>query len=167
MTEEAWKAVPVPKEETSPELLYEISKQHRLIPENVIDAVDFFARVAADARMVSIMSDGEKVGDLIFTDIVDGESASLTFIPVPKFFAPGREYRDMMFDLVNPILVKLMDGRGLRRITSIVPESRCRTKKALIACGFKVEGVMPMAIKLKGKRPESATIMGILPKKEN
>ena len=106
------------------------------------------------------------VGYLIITDINDGENANVDFIPNTKFFAPGEEYHDNIYDAVHPIMVKLMEGRHLRRVTSMVPQTRCRTKKALKACGFKVEGVMRDAIKFKGKEPESITIMGILPTKE-
>ena len=163
-----WIASPVAEDRANAKYLYELSKRHKLVPDNLVNAIEYYNRAAQDCFIV-IVSDkesGERVGDVVFTEIVDGEQACVDFVPNPKFFAPGEDYQQKIFDVVNPILVKLMEKRNLRRIDALVPQTRCRTKKALKACGFKVEGMRRDAIKFKGKPPEGQTIMGILPNKE-
>ena len=92
----------------------------------------------------------------------------------PRFFAPvspGGEknddpYLDKIRDVLTPVLSRLLSGRRLRRVTSMVPKSRSRTFRALLACGFKKEGQMRRAVKFAGRDAEDVVIMGLLPEKE-
>ena len=163
-----WTAVPLKESQVTAEYLYDLSKKHRLLPDDLPGALEQFRRIAEDCFAIKITDSETKevVGDIIISEVVDGQSASLDLIPNPKFFSPGEDFHDNIFNAVNPILVKLMESRGLRRIDALVPQTRCRTKKALKACGFRVEGVRRNAIKFQGKPPEGQTIMGILPGKE-
>lgn len=172
----SWKAVPVPPSEVTAEMLFELAKKHRLIPENLLDAVDYYNAVSTDCALIEIKDEetGDSVGSLIISEIRDGESASVDFIPVPSFFSPvlkdgspnPAKFLDMANDVMGEVFRKLLVGRNLRRLTSMVPTSRSRTFKALRACGFKKEGVMRDAIKFSGKPAEDLVIMGMLPTKE-
>ena len=171
-----WIAVPVPREEVTAESLFELAKKHRLIPENVADAVDYYRDISGACALIQIEVEetGENVGSLIVSDIRDGESASVDFIPRPQFFSPvlkdgSRNTDDFLGTaeaVMRPVFEKLMKGRNLYRLTATVPKSRSRTFKALRACGFKKEGVMRDAIKFSSRDVEDLVIMGMLPAKE-
>jgi RimJ/RimL family protein N-acetyltransferase len=172
----SWIAVPVPHEEVTAESLFDLAKKHRLIPENVVDAVDYYRGISACCALIQIEVEGtgENVGSLIVSDIRDGDSAQIDFIPRPQFFSPvlkdgSRNEEDFlgMFDsAVRPVFDKLLAGRDLHRLTAMVPKSRSRTVKALKACGFRKEGVMRDAIKFSSKDVEDLVVMGMLPSKE-
>lgn len=171
-----WTAVPVSPEEVTAESLFELAKRHRLIPENINDAVDYYRNVSENCALIHIKDEetGDKVGDLIISDIVDGNSAQVDFIPQPKFFSPilkdgspnPVKFLDMIDGALSPVFNKLIEGRQLRRLTAMVPKSRSRTFKALRASGFKKEGVMRDAIKFSGEDCQDLVIMGMLPAKE-
>lgn len=171
-----WIAVPVPPAEVTAESLFDLAKRHRLVPENITEAVDYYRTICGSCALIHVMVEGtdDKVGDLIISDIVDGTSAQVDFIPQPKYFSPilkdgsqnPEKFLDLIDDAMNPVFNKLIKGRNLRRLTAMVPKSRSRTFKALRACGFKKEGVMRDAIKFAGEDSQDLVIMGMLPAKE-
>jgi len=172
----SWIAVPVPPEEVTAEALFELAKKHRLIPENVSNAVDHYRDLSGCCALIQVETEdtGENVGSLIVSSIVDGDSARVDFIPRPQFFSPilkdgsrnPEDFLGMAEDVMRPVFERLMEGRGLNRLTATVPKSRSRTFKALRACGFRKEGVMRDAVKFSGRDLEDMVIMGMLPKKE-
>ena len=172
-----WQAVPVPREKVTAEFLYEIGKRHHLLPERIESAIDYYRAIAPSCIVFRVMDAQTKeyVAEVIISEIVDGESASVDFIPVPKFFAPinpdGTKnddgFHDRLTEALSPVLGRLLEGRNLRRLTAMVPSSRSRTYKALQACGFKREGKMRQAIKFRGHAAEDLVIMGLLTVKES
>ncbi len=172
-----WEAIPVPRDKVTAEFLYEIGKRHHLLPERVESAIDYYRAIAPSCIVFRVIDRQTKdyVAELIISEIVDGEAASVDFIPVPKFFSPinpdgtqnADPFHDRLNDALSPVLGRLIEGRRLRRLTAMVPHSRSRTCKALQACGFKREGKMRNAIKFRGHAPEDLVIMGLLTVKEN
>lgn len=163
-----WTANPVAPSEVTAQYLYDIGKRHRLIPDNVSDAVGYYRGMADCCAVLKIESDdGDMIADLIIMDIVDGVSAEMTLIPRPQYFAPGEDFSDLIQGAITPVTEKLFEARSLRRISAFIPKTRSRTAQALRACGFNKEGVMRDAIKFVGKdEAEDMVIMGLLPNKE-
>ena len=163
-----WIAVPVSPREVTATSLFDISKQHRLLPDDVSLAIDYFKSVCDNCAVIRVVDEEseEEIGVLIITSIVDGNTADVDFIPHPQFFSPDANYREDISAALSPVFAKLMEGRGLRRLTSMVPKSRSRTKHALIACGFKKEGVMRNAVKFAKRDAEDVVILGMIPEKE-
>ena len=172
-----WEAVAVAPEKVTPEFLYDISRRHKLIPERVVSAIDFFRAQAPSCVVIEVIDRATKdtVAEVIISDICDGESASVDFVPTPKYFSPVKSdgthnddpFHERIESVMGPVFRKLIAGRDLRRLTAMVPRSRSRTYKALMACGFKREGAMRNAVKFKGTAAEDLIIMGMLPVKEN
>lgn len=161
-----WTAAPVDESLVTAEYLYDLSKRHRLVPENVVDALSYYERVARGCRVIIIKEGPEKVGELLITDIVPGESAVVDFVPKPKYFAAGEPFAEEVERVMTPIMKRLIEHHKLARLTAMVPKSRSRTCKALTACGFKKEGVMRRAIKLQRQDRQDLVIMGMLSEKE-
>lgn len=172
-----WTAVAVKPEDVTAEFLYELSEKHRLIPENLTAAIEYYQAICHSCAVIQVIDgdDSEIVADVIISDIADGDSAQIDMVPRPKYFAPilpdgsrnPDPYQQKIEDALAPVFTKLITGRNLRRLTAMVPKSRSRTFKALKACGFKKEGVMRQAVKFKGRtEAEDLVIMGMLPEKE-
>jgi len=164
----SWITVPVSPEEVTSERLFKMARRHRLIPDNVVDAVDYYNGISGSCAMIDIRTedDDELVGVIIVSEIVDGESAMVDLIPQPQFFTADQPFADEMRESIGPMFEKLIDGRNLRRLTAMVPKTRSRTFKALRASGFQKEGVMRKAIKFQGSKPEDVVIMGMMASKE-
>lgn len=161
-----WELKEVPEEEVTAQYTYDISKRHRLIPANVEDAVKYFRRLASNCLILNL-EDGEGglVAELIISDIIPNDSAEIAMIPCPKYFAPGVEFAKDIREAMEPMLTDLINRHNLRRVTSFVPRSRHRTSKALLACGFKKEGVMRDALEFVGKDGvQDKVILGLLPR---
>jgi len=171
-----WVAVPVDPTEVTAEALYELGDKHRLVPENADLAIEHFRAMSSRCAMLRVDEEetGKEIAVVLFSDIVDGESATVDLVPRSEYFSPvdrrGNPIENPCYekikDALQPIFVKLIEGRDLRRLTAMVPKSRSRTFKALRECGFRKEGVMRQAIKLKGRDPEDLVIMGMLKAKE-
>jgi hypothetical protein len=138
-------------------------------------AVAYCRNAAASCLVLEIMNENhEKVADAIISEIVDGDSATLDLMVVSRFYARFNAdksesdvpFNDLTRDALRPALVRLAEARRLRRVTAAIPQSRNRTYRALLACGFNKEGVMRRAVKLRGKDPEDLVVMGFLPDKE-
>lgn len=162
-----WTAVPVDPEKVTAKYLFDLSDKHRLIPENMVNAIDYYKAVSPGCRIIEIRDGDDLVGELIISNIMDGESATVDFVPVPEYFAYGEPYEDGMRIALSKVFARLMEGRNLRRLTAMIPKTRSRAGKALRACGFKKEGVMRDAIKFNGRPVEDVVIMGLLPKGVN
>ena len=169
-----WTAVPVAPEKVTAEALYELGHKHRLVPENTDLAIEYFRSMSQNCAMVKITDGDQEIATVIFSDIMDGETAMVDLVPNAKYFSPvdekGSQIENPCYEqtreVLKPILDKLMGARDLRRITSMIPKSRSRTMKALRECGFKKEGVMRKGVQLKGHQPEDLVIMGMLRAKE-
>ena len=171
-----WIAVPVPPEEVTAEVLYALGRKHRLVPENTSMAIDHYLAMAGECAMIIVKDEdtGTKIAHLIISDIMDGESATVDFIPVSKFFSPigkdGNKNTEPFMEKISvalaPVFKKLLAGRGLRRLTSVLPKTHTRAAKALRECGFKKEGVMRNAVKFRDQEAEDLLIMGMLADKE-
>jgi len=170
-----WSAIAVPQEEITAEMLFELSKKHRLVQEDAELAVDRLVAISPGCIVFEIKDEEERViATAIISDIRDGESADVDLVPVTKYFSPvgkdgqpnGTQCNELVRDALQPIFLRLLEGRGLRRLTAMIPKSRSRTFKALRECGFRKEGVMRDAIQLKGQGPEDVVIMGMLAPKE-
>ena len=162
-----WEAHPVAPDKVTAEYLYDLSKRHRLVPHNLIDPAGYYGSVADGCIAMTVTNGtGEVIADVVITDIIQDESAQINLIPCPKYFAPGEDFAELIDGALSPVLKKLTEKKDLRRITSLVPKTRHRTCKALIACGFKKEGVMRNAVRFLNKPAEDMVIMGYLPTKE-
>lgn len=161
-----WKAVPVHPEKVTPLFLFEIAKRHRLLQENFEGNVDYYAQIAHNCAVVEVVDDcGGVVAQVFITNIVDGYSARIDFVPRPEYFKPSSDFVGKIHDAMSPVFSTLFEKRRLRRISAFVPEERNRTIKALRACGFKKEGCMVDEVKLAGKGFQNLIIMGLLQKK--
>ena len=165
-----WNAEAVQQAEVTPEYLFKIGKRHKLLSENITDSIDYYRNLAGSCRVIEIKDGGDTVAHLIVSNIVDGDSADVDFVPRPKNFITGSGYEEQMQDVVTPVLRGLMTMRSLRRLTAMIPKSRNRTCNALRSVGFEKEGVMRDAICLIGDPPaggvQDVVIMGLLAKKE-
>ena len=171
-----WIVVPVPPEEVTAETLFELSKKHRLVPENMERALSRYANISSSCAVIEVEDsrDGTKIATLIISSIVDGEDAQVDLIPVSKFFSPvgkdGNKNEDPFLEKIEaalgPVFRRLIKGRELRRLTAMLPKTHSRAFKILRECGFKKEGVMRDAVKFNGKEIEDIVIMGMLADKE-
>ncbi len=159
-----WRAVAVPTEEVTPEFLYNLGTSHRLVPESLVDAIEYYKAICPLCRVIEVKDGDEDIATLVLSSIADGSSADVDFIPMPQHFSYGKPYAEGMKESMVPVFKRLLEGRNLRRLTAQIPKSRSRTCKALTACGFKKEGVMRDAIKLRGREVEDIVIMGLLPR---
>lgn len=169
-----WVAAPVPPEEVTAEYLFDLGKRHRLLPENTSLAVAHFKSLSGSCAVIKVKDSrtNDEIATTIISDIVDGESAQVDFIPVAKYYAPidkaGNRNEDPFLEktsaALTPVFERLMKGRNLRRLTATVPKSRSRAFKALRECGFNKEGVMRRAVKFSGREAEDLVIMGMLAK---
>ena len=115
-----------------------------------------------DGVLLEIRESAMLVAEVIIYKIGPGKNANVMFIPQPQFFGPSAEFSQQMSEVMRPLMQQLFEAYALRRITSRVPRTRNRTAKALLACGFKKEGVMRDALKFVGKPAEDMIIMGLL-----
>jgi hypothetical protein len=170
-----WVAVPVATENVTPEFLFKLAKRHKLLPENLALAVENYRHLSGTCAVIEIIDEESKdiIADVIVSGVIDGESGWVDMVPVPKFFAPlnrdGSRNEDPYLarfrEALRPLLVRLIEKRGLRRLDCEIPASRRRTVKAMKACGFVEEGVKKYAIKLRDMEPDDLVILGMYPEK--
>lgn len=168
-----WEVRRIPQEQVTGDLLLAIARKHRLVFDNPERMVDYYRFMARDCLVLELLTEaGEKAADVIISDITDGEEATVDLAIVSKHYVPrmpdGTDNPVPVYDLtaaaLTPLFDRLIEARGLRRLTACVPKSRNRTFRALLACGFEREGFKRKAIKLIGKDPEGLIIMGKLSK---
>ena len=161
-----WKVVPVAPEKVTTQYLYGLSKRHRLVPDDLDDALEYYGQAADDCVAMRVVNGGDTtIADILVMGRGSAE-AELIFIPCAKYFAPGEGFEEPIDEAMRPVLDKLIDLRGLRRISSYVPKTRSRTFQALRACGFNKEGVQRQKLKFRNKPAEDMVCMGYLPGKE-
>jgi hypothetical protein len=144
------------------ELVYEISRRHRLVPANPAAAVLSFRSIAACGIVGSISEDGEQIATVIVSGILDGESADLDIIPVSKHFRRPKARGDELLSVMRPLLRELFETHRVRRLSAAVPASRRRAISALEALGFAHEGVKRYGVVIDGEDPEDLVLMGLL-----
>lgn len=143
----------------SAEDIYALLKRHRLIPESPYAAAGACRALEGGAHY-RITSDGDHVGDLFVSGVIDGDTANIDLVPVPKYFRAG--FDADFADATAPIFKALFSRHSIRRVTSIVPASRSRTKRALCSLGFKPEGRMREGVVLYKGEVEDLRILGLL-----
>lgn len=161
-----WEAHPIDPAEVTAEYLYDLDKRHRLVLHDLVDVPGYYQDKADKSIAMEIRNGTDEViADVIISNIGDMKQAVLTLVPCPKYFAPGEDFAELIDGALAPVLDTLITKKDLRRVNSFVPKSRHRTCKALIACGFKKEGVPRKAVRLLNKPAEDVVIMGYLPGK--
>lgn len=156
----AWALKQVPQEIAGPELIYDLYRRHRLVPDSLPLAVGSIKALADSGWVAQVLSGNTAVATVIVSNMVPGERCDLDFVPIGKFFR-GRYERDLR-RAMEPVWEMVFDEHSVRRVTACVPESRGRTVKALKALGFEVEGVMRHAVKIVDREPEGLVLMGLL-----
>jgi hypothetical protein len=142
--------------------LYDLARQHRLVPRDLVSAVSSYKAMASMVQWWTLASDeSDQVGDCLVVVMPDG-TAQLDLVPVPEYFAPHLDYKPAFKDAIYPVLAEIF-GQGVRRISSRVPESRGRTKKALISVGFRFEGKAIRGVQFYGREPEDEFLLAMLP----
>jgi hypothetical protein len=147
------------KDGVTPQNVYDLAKDHRLDWEALPDFIDVCKATASMCDWYDIMADDVYAGTILITGVVDEVSATIELIPVPAFFVG--DYAGKVKDAILPILDDLFIAHDVRRVTSMVPYSRFRTRKALIACGFVREGAMRQGVQFRRRDPEDLLILGM------
>ena len=156
-----WELKSIPQHKVSPELMYDVGRRHKLVPDSASVAVASCRALAHDG-MVSVLYDGEaQIGTVVISGLVQGEQAELDFIPVGKHFR--KLHKKELVAAMAPLLGELFGRLKVRRITSYVPESRSRAYRALCSLGFGEEGKMREGCHLRNRDPEGLFILGLLP----
>ena len=157
-----WELRKLPPEKVTPAMVYDLSLQHNLVPESVEQSLHTFRSLAGGGLVLQIYEGEDKVATLIVSSLVPRESAELDLIPKPQYFRRG--FKQELVSSLQPLWMVLFEEMGVRRVTAYVPKSRVRTKRALLACGFEVEGVMREGARMRNKNPEDLYLMGLLKK---
>ncbi len=147
-------------EDPSPSLLFDLAKQHGLVPDSVQSVLRCYHSMSTSSAVLYVMDGDQKVATVVVSAVVPGETAELDLIPVSQYFRSG--YSHQLRDVMTPLWRVLFGEMALRRVTSWVPESRTRTLRALRALGFEDEGTMRMGLKLRDKDPEDLVMLGLL-----
>ena len=150
----------VENQDLTPQVVYEVFKHHRLLPASVELAASTCNRIAVGGTHFLMTGDGQDIASVFISGVVHGEQAELDIVPVAKHFRTG--FDDPLRDAMIPLLKILFEEFDLRRITSVIPESRSRTKRALCSLGFKPEGRIRDGVVLHDKPPEDMRILGLL-----
>jgi len=155
----SWKASK--RDVVAPKDLYELAAAHKLVPRDMATAVQTYRSMAGMVDWWTITdSDGRHVADMLITPMPSG-LATLDLVPEPEFFAPSRDFEGTLVEAALPVIEAVYGGpHQIRKIEAEVPVSRSRTKKALVALGFRHEGKRAVGIQFYGKEPEDTFIMG-------
>jgi hypothetical protein len=150
----------VENQDLTPQVVYEVLKHHRLLPASMELAASACNNIAVGGSHFMMVDEGEDIASVFISGIVHGEQAQLDIVPVAKHFRTG--FDDPLRDAMVPLLTILFTEFDLRRITSVIPASRSRTKRALCSLGFKPEGRIRDGVVLHNKPPEDMRILGLL-----
>lgn len=146
--------------------VYDVLSRHNLLPESPVQAAAVCNAMSRSAKHYEIMGEGGKiVANVFVSDIIDGEDANLDLVPVAEYFRFG--FDEAFKEAMDPIISALFDRHNLRRISSAVPYSRSRTKRALCSLGFTHEGRKAEGVRLAGEKPEDLRLLGLLRGKYN
>ena len=149
----------IAEDRMTPVGFYELLERHRLLPHSP-EMLPRIADMANAARFFEITDNGTTVGHVVVSGIIPHHSADFDLIPNPVYFKRG-QYEDVMLDCLLPVVSAFFES-GIGRLNSAVPESRSRTKHALLALGFRKEGVMRRAARFRGRHAEDVLIMGMI-----
>jgi len=164
----SWQVEPWGKPQVNAAEIFDLFKKHRLIQQNIDLSVAEIQAAASEGIVLTVKNDEQQVvATVILSGVIDGERGSVCFVPVPKYFGPDEKYQESLREALEPVFSRLIELRGLRRLTAMVPKTRSRTRYALEACGFRKEGEMGDAIQFIRRPPEALVIMGRKAKKEN
>jgi len=161
-----WQVIQIAEQDVTPMRLYDLAAAHNLLPSNPNQTIDYYRSLASRCEFFEMLDVGDngsrpgRVGTVVVSNIVRGESADVDLVPIPEFFTCG--FQPTIKKALWPVLSRLFADYGVRRLNSFVAVSRPRTKWALVACGFKIEGKMREGVKFAGKRPEDTWVMGML-----
>ena len=151
------------RETVSPKDIYDLTQAHKLMPKNVEAAIHLYRNMAQSVEWWDILDSENKVADCLVTLSPFG-IAQLDLVPIPEFFAPSSDYLAKFQGAMATIISgTFMGHQEIRKIESEVPVSRGRTKKALIAIGFKFEGKRAIGVQFYGKDPEDTFLLGMVP----
>ena len=150
----------IEENENSPQIVYDILKNHKLLPESLPMAASVCNSVGSSGSRFSITEDDELRCEVFVSGIVPGESASLDLVPVASHFRHG--YHEALSEVMTPLIEHLFSDLDVRRISAVIPASRSRTKRALCSLGFAVEGRLREAVKLHNEEPQDLRILGLL-----
>lgn len=140
--------------------MFDLGLRHRLVPDSVHQALRCYQSMASNSMALKIFDDDIVIATLIISGLVPKECAELDMIPKPQYFRNG--YKRQLIDVMSQLWPVLFGELKLRRLTSYVPKSRIRTRRALKCLGFKQEGILRDGIKLSGKQPEDLYVLGLL-----
>lgn len=148
-------------EAPSPEKVLDILTRHRLLPDDPEEAAAICNFIGLRSRHYTItdQDEGEVVANVFLSKSGYGVAA-MDFIPVSEKFR--QDYADALRAAMLPLLRETFNV-GVRKVSTKVPVSRCRTKRALSTLGFVVEGRDRLGIKLKGAAAEDCKNLGLLP----
>ena len=155
-----WRAVK--RDEIKPVDLYELARTHKLLPRNISGAVPNYKAMAAIATWYDVVDENDDAVAIFILTTVEHEEAQIDFVPYPQHFATGA-FKEPLAESMIPILAELFESKKIRRVSSEVPESRGRTKKALKALGFKSEGKKRRGVQYFGKDVEDLFSLGLIP----
>ena len=155
-----WELRRIPSATICPELIYELSRRHRLVPDNVGMALAGFTNLAQGGFVAAIQDDDTIIGTVVVSSIMRGEQADIDLIVQGKYFRQG--FQSRLSGAMAPLMQTLFDDLDLRRVNALVPESRSRTVKALESLGFQLEGVKRLGVKLLNSEPEDLFMLGLL-----
>lgn len=146
----------------SAQQVYEILKKHRLLPASIELSAGICNSLASSGTHYLVYCDEEntEIADVFVSGVIQGDSAQLDLIPVAKFFRTG--FDEPLREAMNPLLNMLFNTAGARRLTSSVPASRSRTKRALCSLGFVPEGRLRSGVALYDKKPEDLRVLGMV-----
>ncbi|MBK9496736.1 MAG: hypothetical protein IPO08_19985 [Xanthomonadales bacterium] len=149
--------------EVTPGDLYELAASHRLMPRDMVSAIQSYKAMAGVVKWWDLSTEeGKHVADLLITPSICG-IAQVDLVPKPEFFAPSADFQDDLKAAVSEILAATFGGDlSIRKLEAEVPVSRGRTKKALIALGFRHEGRRSIGVQFYGCEPEDTFLLGLL-----
>lgn len=156
----AWALRQAPEDQADPELIYDLYRRHRMVPDSLPLALSGFKAMAESGWVAQVFSGDTAVATVIVSNLVPGERCDIDLVPVAKYFrgSYGRKFREAM----APIWEVVFTDHNVRRVTSCVPASRGKTVRALKTLGFQVEGIMRDAVKIVDKDPEDLVLLGLL-----
>lgn len=155
-----WAVKAIPREFANAELLYDVSKRHRLLHASASATVASLTETARDAELYTMWAGEEQAATVVVSRIVRGWTADVDLIPVSKLFRGI--YKEPLAAAMRQIIDSVMGSYELRRLNAWVPASRARAVRGLEACGFVREGAMRSAVHLDNNEPEDLVILGFL-----
>jgi len=141
--------------------ILEMILRHRLMPVNPLEAAASCCAIRRSDQ--SVLLEGDEVVGKVFVNIQESRATgSIDLIPVPKYFRSVDDYREQLRGAMVGMLKDIFAQPGFRRLSAYVPDSRGRTKKALRAIGFKMEGKIRDGVHFRrSDSPEDLYVLGL------